>query len=78
MSQLYSHGDIELVLRIYVIGHNIKFGGRSRSRHDVKFMVEEKPCSGWKKTLILTSDYTRLQKVQYLLNKSLDEILDLC
>ena len=25
-------------------GHNIKFGRKSRSRHDIKFMVEEKPC----------------------------------
>ena len=23
-------------------GHDIKFGGKSRSRHDIKFMVEEK------------------------------------
>ena len=25
-------------------GHNIKLDEKSRSRHDIKFMVEEKPC----------------------------------
>ena len=30
-------------------GHNIKFGGKSRSHHDIQFMVGENPwfCYGW-------------------------------
>ena len=34
-----------------LIGHDIKFGGKSQSHHDVKFMVEEKPCLGPNKIL---------------------------
>ena len=48
MLRLYSHGDIELVLQIYVIGHNIKFvvDGKTLDLPDGNGAVSNLPGQG--------------------------------